>query len=1192
LHIAKNIREKYNIETSLFELNGNLVLADFKNVRILAERLNKIRKGQNKVSPGELNAIGLLDEIYHFVLSIYEKEINPGVTERAYKYLEEEIGETVFNFFIQDFVRLFPPIPVYNGEMSVEEYLSTKTNNKSNSELALEELQMLYLENLNPAAWKLKELFDSNYFGDRNTYLLIVKSLQTFYSNEPKIGPENLDVISFFKQPFELYPNDLEKQLFFIKEKWKDFIEDKFNSRILTGRDIFKEEFKLEGIGGGKGPAIVPQYKPAESIPQLSLGKSGYDFVSDSIKGYEEPEQFTPDVHWMPNVVLLAKNTYVWLDQLSKKYNREIKTLDQIPDEELDLIASRHFNAIWLIGVWERSSASKKIKHILGNTDAVASAYSLYDYVIAQDLGGEEAYRNLDARCKQRGIRLASDMVPNHTGIYSDWTINHPDYFIQRNDPPFPNYKFTGKNLSEHPDIEIRIEDGYYSRTDAAVVFEWKNNKTGEVRYIYHGNDGTNMPWNDTAQLNMLKAEVREAVIQKIFEVARRFSIIRFDAAMTLAKKHFQRLWYPQPGTGGDIPSRSEYALTRKEFDEFFPKEFWREVVDRINEELPETLLLAEAFWLMEGYFVRTLGMHRVYNSAFMHMMMNEENDKYRDLITNTLEFDPDILKRYVNFMSNPDEETAIKQFGVDDKYFGVCVLMSTLPGLPMFAHGQIEGFTEKYGMEYKRAYYDEEPNEWLIDRHNKEIFPLLQKRYLFSDVDNFWFYDFIDEAGHINENVFAFTNSFNNEKVLVLYNNKYDRACGKLYHSTPKINKNNGSKTMTSKTLSEALGIRLDPNYYYIVKELTSKQEYLFSGDEFSDGLHLELDGFKYRVFWGFEEVYDKTGELRLLKERLQREAAPSIEKELESLRLQPLHNKFEKLFEEYFIKEFVRTFVLSKDAKTAPKDVLQLLTNRWKDLIDEIKIVTNNKSIENNDIRLIKFSYSLRLLSDILEEEKFEKKIKYSGIPKAVVISERNNYNENSLMLLLFHILEELQQNLKSPSVHTLLDELELNKSIDKILRHSGRGKRGIYFDYNLLNILLDVSTTMNKLTNTAVGTKEDFERIIPLAKKEFAQILDNKFVTAYISVNEYKNEIYYSKENYEELLNWLFTISIIKDLNKLLQSITDIKSWDVSIFSDQREMIVNNIKLRYLLISDLIELSNSCEYKYNKLKAKLID
>ncbi len=142
---------------------------------------------------------------------------------------------------------------------------------------------------------------------------------------------------------------------------------------------------------------------------------------------------------------------------------------------------------------------------------------------------------------------------------------------------------------------------------------------TGHEQYIYHGNDGTNMPWNDTAQLNYLNPQVREAVIQTILSVARRFPIIRFDAAMTLAKKHFQRLWFPEPGTGGAIPTRAEYGLSKTDFDRRMPQEFWREVVERVAREIPDTLLLAEAFWMMEGFFVRSLGMHRVYNSAFMN---------------------------------------------------------------------------------------------------------------------------------------------------------------------------------------------------------------------------------------------------------------------------------------------------------------------------------------------------------------------------------------------------------------------------------------------------------------------------------------------------------------------------------------------------------------------------------------------
>jgi hypothetical protein len=72
-----------------------------------------------------------------------------------------------------------------------------------------------------------------------------------------------------------------------------------------------------------------------------------------------------------------------------------------------------------------------------------------------------------------------------------------------------------------------------------------------------------------------------------------------------------------------------------------------------------------------------------------MNMLSAEENAKYRVVLKNTLEFDPEILKRFVNFMNNPDEDTAVEQFGKGDKYFGICTMMATLPGLPMFGHGQ-----------------------------------------------------------------------------------------------------------------------------------------------------------------------------------------------------------------------------------------------------------------------------------------------------------------------------------------------------------------------------------------------------------------------------------------------------------------------------------------------------------------------
>ncbi len=104
-------------------------------------------------------------------------------------------------------------------------------------------------------------------------------------------------------------------------------------------------------------------------------------------------------------------------------------------------------------------------------------------------------------------------MVPNHMGIDSRWVVEHPDWFLQLDHPPYPAYRFTGGDLCETPGVAVRIEDGYWNHSDAAVVFQRLDERTGQARYIYHGNDGTSMPWNDTAQLNFLLPEVREAVI-------------------------------------------------------------------------------------------------------------------------------------------------------------------------------------------------------------------------------------------------------------------------------------------------------------------------------------------------------------------------------------------------------------------------------------------------------------------------------------------------------------------------------------------------------------------------------------------------------------------------------------------------------------------------------------------------------
>ena len=837
--ITKTSRDTYQFSADFFRPDGGLSFADYSSARRFASEMSAHRT--QPVPASDVYAMQLIDEALRQLVKHYAP---PEVMNTAVTHLDESLGPESVAETQKKFVAEFPPEDVYRGEAKVEEYLRKLTDGHIKT---VEELIYVFAHNANPAVNPLLDLVDDEPL-EPTAYKSLIASLNAFFSKLAKEdGGKQAETESLFdllRAPAEASPYSLEGQLQFILDKWGHLLDQKFVTRIVRGVDFLREE-------------AIRHHGPSDFRPDVPLQTFGSG-------EYQEYERYSPDKDWMPRLVLIAKNSYVWLEQLSRKHQRWIRTLDQIPDEELDILRDRGFTGLWLIGLWERSRASQRIKQRMGDTDAVASAYSLYSYDIAEDLGGWSALENLRWRAWQRGIRLSADMVPNHMGIDSQWVIEHPDWFLSLPYSPYPSYSFHSENLSDDPRVGIHLEDHYYDKTDAAVVFQRRDSHSGDVRYIYHGNDGTSFPWNDTAQLDYLKAEVREAVIQTILHVARNFPVIRFDAAMTLAKKHIQRLWFPEPGSGGAIPSRAEHGMTRAEFDEAIPTEFWREVVDRVAAEVPDTLLLAEAFWLLEGYFVRTLGMHRVYNSAFMHMMRDEDNAKYRMAIKNTLEFDPQILRRYVNFMNNPDEKTAIEQFGNGDKYFGVATVLSTLPGLPMFGHGQVEGLREKYGMEFRKPKWDETPDEGLIAGHAWKIFPILHRRYLFADVEQFFLYDLYDAGGRVDENVFAYSNTHGDpstgsgqvERGLVIYHNRFAETSGWIKISAAYLDKTTGD--LRQKSLAEALGLPFEG--YVIFKDYVTHLEYMRSCEEiWQKGMYHELRAYQHHVFMDWRFVDDE---------------------------------------------------------------------------------------------------------------------------------------------------------------------------------------------------------------------------------------------------------------------------------------------------------------------------------------------
>lgn len=1205
-HVSKNSRIKYNFEDSLYSLTGNLIISNFPLAREVSEKINAVRRSEGEVNylvtPGHINALGLLHELFHLVIRKYEEDENPGVFSKALNFLTDGLSEDDVKNTLLKFIEEFPPVTVFKNDVTAEEYLKGQTSGKPNKEIIIEEIILLHLENINPATNRLSEFYSDKVLADSTSYKKVIEQTEVFFDSEKPVGSENLSLFNFLKRPIIKNPFDIEQQLLFIKEKWGLLVPEHLIEKILKGSDLIKEDYKIfvQHGGGEKATPPVPVYEfDSKYFDELKAKiEAGQSLTSDEHQFYyNEIEKFTEDTQWMPQVVMIAKNTFVWLDQLSKKYRRNISTLDQVPDEELDDLAKWNFTCLWLIGIWERSSASKKIKQLTGNTDATSSAYSLFDYVIANELGGEDAFNNLKHRAMLRGIRMASDMVPNHTGIYSKWVVEKPEYFLQRDDKPYPSYSFTGQNLSEDARVQVRIEDKYYSRSDAAVVFQRVDSYTGSAKYIYHGNDGTNMPWNDTAQLNLLNPEVRESLIQTIMHVARKTPIIRFDAAMTLAKKHYQRLWFPQPGSGGAIPSRSDFSMTRSAFDETFPVEFWREVVDRINAEMPNTLLLAEAFWLMESYFVRTLGMHRVYNSAFMHMMMKEENEKYRLLVKNTLDFNPEILKRYVNFMSNPDEETAVNQFGKGDKYFGVSVMMVTLPGLPMFGHGQVEGFAEKYGMEYKRAYYNEIPDQHLIWQHQQEIFPLLKKRYLFSQAGFFQLYDFIDSHGNINENVYAYTNKAGNEAVLVLYNNSYAECKGTINFSVAKAYNESSEYQNGFIRVASALGFKSSNKIYYVCREHKTNLQYLFSGREITDhGFHTNLRGYQYKIFFDFNEVNDTDGKFEELYRRLNNKGVESIDNLIKELENEPLHNALNNyLHSESFTKVSDNTFTptSTKEVKRSKSENVDAVPAEFEKLVSEF---SKEITLERPD----------KLYNEFLNEAKrisaYFKSISKKDSEEKKILGDNKN---NQLFILLYCLLKQLMTKtiVQSSSANIFFEKILLPKYLQSLFFASGDDNETVNTRIHLIKVFFDpgFETSHKTLSNHQSNiVKSKKSKSISIKKSTNQQplvtfisdLFSNDVIFNLLSVNEYDGIRYFNKERFESLVKWLTILTGISSVQnttdrKIVRPVTtaDKKKSKSALTESKKTMKSVNTDFKVL-----IPLSVSAGYEVDKFLEQL--
>jgi hypothetical protein len=553
----------------------------------------------------------------------------------------------------------------------------------------------------------------------------------------------------------------------------------------------------------------------------------------------------------------------------------------------------------------------------------------------------------------------------------------------------------------------------------------------------------------------------------------------------------------------------------------------------------------------MEGYFVRTLGMHRVYNSAFMNMLRDEKNLEYRQVIKNTIEFDPEILKRYVNFMNNPDERTAVDQFGKGDKYFGICILMSTLPGLPMFGHGQVEGYTEKYGMEYHRAYWDERPDGYLMERHARQVFPLLRKRYLFAEARDFLLYDVIAGPGNaisegsVLEDVYAYTNRAGSERALAVYHNKFAHANGQIKLSTAypvKTGETDESgapaRVLLRKSLAEGLGLRDDPSVYTIFRDEITGLEYLHNNHALhQQGLQVSLEAYEAHVFLDFREVQeDAWHPYGQLAAYLAGRGVPSVEDALKEIFLQAVHYPLGEIMNPGFLGWFTEHRASSRDdhaRETDRESVLAEFDRKLSNLLRGIEALIQQPGRAalvqqqlNAEARALLYLPALdaalaqtgkpRTTAQARRRASLLKYLRKTGLLNGDIAIWHN-----LISWLALHQLGALADEAQAAEIsRSWIDEWLLGKIAAQAGQELGLSSEAAWRSLNLVRLLISHAAW--------------FDPAVPMKQRAQTALrswLNDQAVQQFLGVNRYQGVLWFNKEAMENWLWWVFVLQVIR-------------------------------------------------------------
>ncbi|MFF0739681.1 alpha-amylase [Streptomyces sp. NPDC004111] len=341
-------------------------------------------------------------------------------------------------------------------------------------------------------------------------------------------------------------------------------------------------------------------------------------------------------------------NTRVWLREIQHRTGRPTG-LGDVPKDAWDAITPHGVDAVWLMGVWERSPLGRAIAlrdaslraaftravPDIGEREIAGSPYCIRRYEADGALGGPEGLAAARAALHRRGVGLLLDYVPNHVAPDSPWVTGHPEYFVRGT-----------------------RED---ARRDPAAFLD-----TGSQVYA-RGRDPYFAPWPDVVQLNAFAPALRAATADVLTGIGRACDGVRCDMAMLLMNDVFARTWGPYAG-----PPPAQ--------------DFWPTVLTEVHRHHPAMVFVAEAYWDLEWDLQRQ-GFDFCYDKRLYDRMVHEDAGSVRA----HLHAPVDYQRRLVRFLENHDEPRAAHTLPAA-KERAAAVVIATLPGATLWHEGQFTG--------------------------------------------------------------------------------------------------------------------------------------------------------------------------------------------------------------------------------------------------------------------------------------------------------------------------------------------------------------------------------------------------------------------------------------------------------------------------------------------------------------------